>query len=210
MEKLALAATLVAMLAGSTACTQATTNQEVPPTPFVSQKEAIPAPPFELTNQFGQTTSLAQLKGKVVVLTFLYSNCPDACPLLISKIQQPVTELGSPTDEVTLVAITVDPERDTVERLREYTASLAFDWQYLTGAPAQVKAVWDNYGIYVENPEEKLTSAAQKLAGGEGYEVIHTTVVILIDKEGFRRSTLLGGLWPTAELKGKVRLLLSE
>ena len=56
-------------------------SPEVPPTPFVRQKEAMPAPPFELTNQFGQTTSLAQLKGKVVVLTFLYTNCPEACPL---------------------------------------------------------------------------------------------------------------------------------
>ncbi len=95
----------------------------------------MPAPPFELTNQFGQTTSLAQLKGKVVVLTFLYTNCPEACPLVISHIQQVMIELGSPTDEVALVAITVDPERDTVERLQEYTASLPSDWQYLSGEP---------------------------------------------------------------------------
>ena len=187
------------------------TGLEASPTPFVSQKEAMPALPFELTNQFGQTISLAQLKDKVVVLTFLYTNCPDVCPLIISHVQQVMTELSSHTDDVALVVITVDPERDTVERLQEYTASLAFDWQYLTGGPEQVKAVWANYGIYVEKQEERAIAEDQNHSGHQGYEVKHTTVVILIDKEGLQRSILLGLHWQVAELEEKLwKLLLDE
>ncbi len=186
-----------------------TPSPEVPPTPFLSQEKAVLAHPFELTNQFGQITSLSQLKGKVVVLTFLYSYCPDACPLIISHIQQAMIELDSPTDEVALVAITVDPERDTVERVREYTDSLPFHWQYLTGKPEQLKAVWADYGIYVEKQEEKMITEGQSRAGHKGYEIIHTTVVMLIDKEGFQRSILLGLYWQATELEEKLRQLLS-
>ena len=197
MNKLSLVGLLVGMLVLGIACAPAAPN-----------RKATPAPPFELTNQFGQTTSLSQLKGKVVVLTFLYSNCPDACPLLTSKIQQAMTELGSIADEVALVAITLDPERDTVERLREYTSSLPFDWLYLTGELEQLKAVWNNYGIYVEPQEKRLTTASERLARSEGYEVNHTTIVVLIDKEGFQHA-LLGGLsLQVEELKEKLRNLL--
>jgi protein SCO1/2 len=208
---------LISFLLFTVACSQSpkvtptpSVSQEVPPTPFVSQEEAMPALPFELTNQFGQTTSLAQLKSKVVVLTFLYTNCPDACPLIISHIEQAMTELGSLADGVALVVITVDPERDTVERLQEFTASLAFDWQYLTGEPEQVKAVWASYGIYVEKQEEETTAEGQSHSGHQGYGVNHTTVVMLIDKEGLQRSILLGLYWQVAELEEKLRLLLSE
>ena len=199
MNKLPLVGLLVAMLVAGIACAPAAPN-----------RKPTPASPFELTNQFGQTTSLSLLKGKVVVLTFLYSSCPDACPLLISKIQKAMTELGSLADEVTLVAITVDPERDTVERLREYTSSLPFDWQYLTGEPEQLKAVWDSHGVLVEKQGEKLTSAGQKIAGDEGHEVIHTTIIVLIDKEGFQ-DTLVGGgpFFQSVELEEKLRSLLT-
>ncbi len=144
------------------------------------------------------------------MLTFLYSHCPDACPLLISKIQQAITELGSLADEVALVAVTVDPERDTVERLREYPSGLPFDWLYLTGEPEQVKVVWDNYGIYIEKQEEKLTTVGQSHTGHEGYEVIHTAMVVPIDRDGNMGAGLVGQDWQPGELTEKIRLLAGE
>lgn len=168
--------------------------------------------------------NLSQLRGKVVVLTFLYIGCPVACPTLISKVQQAMTKLGSSAaDEVALVAVTVDPARDTVKRLREYTSSLPVSWLYLTGEPGQLKITWDNYGIYVEPQQEKMTSAGETMttenedmnmegkghAGHEGYEVIHTVKVVLIDKEGFLRAELLTTEWQIAELKNKLERLLS-
>ena len=172
-------------------------------------QRVISAPGFELTNQFGQMTSLSQLRGKVVILTFLYTNCPDTCPLYISNIQLAMTELGSSADEVALMAITVDPERDSVETLREYTSSLPFSWLYLTGEPEQLKAVWSEYGIYVEKLEEE-TTAGHSHAGHEGYEVIHTTIVKLIDRDGDIGADLIGWNWQAGELIEKLRPLLTE
>jgi len=187
-------------------------------------QKATLASPFELTDQFGELTSLSRLRGKVVVLTFLYTDCPVACPTLISKTQQAMTDLGnSAVDEVALVAVTVDPDRDTVERLREYTSSLPFNWLYLTGESGQLKVTWDNYGIYVEPQQEKMITAGETMtmkdkdtsmegsghAGHQGYEVIHTAKVVLIDKEGFLRAELLTTEWQVAELKDSLERLIS-
>lgn len=158
------------------------------------------APPFELKDQFGQTASLAQLRGKVVVLTFLYTHCTDTCPLYLFRIQQAISQLG--TEEVAVVAVTVDPERDTVERLRDFTSHLPPGWLYLTGEPGQLKLAWDNYDVYVE---KKITEGH---GSHEGYEVIHTAKVVLIDREGFLRSEVMGD-WQVEELEGKLRRLLS-
>ncbi len=70
--------------------------------------------------------------------------------------------------------------------------------------------MWANYGIYVEKQEEKTTAEGQSHSGHQGYEVIHTTVVMLIDKEGLQRSILLGLYWQAAELEEKLSQLLSE
>jgi protein SCO1/2 len=176
---------------------------------WFQDRRATPAPSFALTNQFGQMTSLSQLKGKVVVLTFLYTYCPTVCPLYITKIKQALVELGSPgAAEVTVVAVTVDPDRDTVETLQRYTSAWSPQWLYLTGKPRQLKLVWDNYGIYVEKREPKMTMGGQSHTGHYGYEVIHTAKVVVIDKEGFRRSELVGD-WQATELAEKLRRLLS-
>ena len=177
--------------------------------------KATTAPLFELTDQFGQPAGLAQLRGKVVVLTFLYTSCPDTCPLIISEIQQAVTQLEtSGSGEVAMVAVTVDPNRDTVERLREYTSRLAPGWLFLTGEPGQLKTAWGNYRIYVEKPRdgaalgEGTAGHGNSPAGHQGYEVIHNAKAVLIDKEGFLRAELTGE-WGAKELEAKLRRLLA-
>jgi len=173
------------------------------------RSEGTPAPDFELINQSGEVTSLSQLRGRVVMLTFLYTSCPEACPALISKVQQALTRLGdAAADDVALVAITVDPERDTLDRLREYTDRLPADWLYLTGEPGQLKVAWDDYGIYVEQLEPEMAMAGADHAGHPGYEVVHSTKAILIDREGFLRSELTGD-WSVGELASQLGLLLS-
>ncbi len=180
------------------------------PAPTPLRPKPLPAPDFQLINQFGQVTSLAQLKGKVVVLTFLYTHCADLCPLYENKIGQAVTELGSPAgDEVVLVAVTVDPERETVEAVREHTSKLPFDMLYLTGEPEQVKDVWDSYDIYVEK-EEGGPVIKHGHPEHEGYGVIHSMKAVLIDREGFIRAELFGRDWEPEELAEKIKLLLAE
>lgn len=184
--------------------------------PACSQgRNPTPAPLFELTDQFGRPAGLAQLRGRAVVLTFLYTNCPDTCPLYIAGIQRAVTRLGTTGSAgVVMVAVTVDPDRDTVSRLREFASHLAPGWLFLTGEPGQLKTTWENYRIYVEKPRED-TDPGEGTAGHgdspeehQGYEVIHNAKVVLIDKEGFLRAELTGD-WGAEELEAKLRRLLA-
>jgi cytochrome oxidase Cu insertion factor (SCO1/SenC/PrrC family) len=139
------------------------------------------APAFTLTNQHGQTVSLASLRGKVVLLTFLDPVCTSDCPLIAQEFRQADQLLGGRSRQVELVAVVTNP----VYTQSEYTA--AFDrqehmstlpnWQYLTGSAAQLKKVWREYGI-----------AAQILpAGGM---IGHNDIAYVIDRSGRTRTEL--------------------
>ena len=139
------------------------------------------APAFTLTNQHGQAVSLASLRGKVVLLTFLDPVCTSDCPLIAQEFRQADHLLGGQSRQVELVAVVTNP----VYTQSEYTA--AFDrqehmstlpnWQYLTGSVAQLKKVWRQYGI-----------AAQILpAGGM---IGHSDIAYVIDQSGRTRTEL--------------------
>lgn len=160
-----------------------------------------PARSFQLLNQYGEPVSLEQLRGKVVVLTFLYTHCPDACPPYFFKIQQAVNDSDSQQEAVALV-VTVDPERDTVAGLREFSATLPGNWLFLTGTKGQLKTVWSNYGISVK----KVGVEQAEMGHAPDYRVAHTLKVVLIDKQG-NAATELAGNWPAASLAQKLTLL---
>lgn len=110
-----------------------------------------PAPPFRLVDQNGDSLSLDALRGRVLVLDFIYTNCPGPCPMLTSlhvKTQRALDP--SLRDRVRFVSITMDPVRDTPAALRAYADERGVDtanWSLLTGAPADVEAVVAAYGI---------------------------------------------------------------
>jgi protein SCO1 len=135
---------------------------------------AEPAPAFELVDQDGQRRSLASLRGKVVLLDFVYANCPGPCPILTGthvRVQRTL-----PDDVKTAVwfaSVTLDPERDTPEALRRYATSRGADlasWSFLAGKPAEVEDVLARYGV-------------GKAPGTNG-EIQHVVVTFLIDREG--------------------------
>jgi cytochrome oxidase Cu insertion factor (SCO1/SenC/PrrC family) len=139
------------------------------------------APAFTLTNQHGRPVSLASLRGKVVLLTFLDPVCTSDCPLIAQEFRQADQLLGGQSRQVELVAVVTNP----VYTKPEYTA--AFDrqehmstlpnWQYLTGSAAQLTKVWRQYGI-----------AAQILpAGGM---IGHSDIAYVIDRSGRTRTEL--------------------
>ena len=162
------------------------------------------APLFELTDHSGRTWGSEQARGKVVALTFLYTHCFEACPVVIVKAQQALANLDAAiSQDVVVAVITVDPERDTVEDLREYARPFSTNWLFLTGTPGQLKTTWDNYGIQVKKGEEIPTSHP----GHVEYEVSHTIKVVLIDKEGRLAAKLWGDGWPPEELAQKLTLL---
>ncbi|MCZ7574284.1 MAG: SCO family protein [Ardenticatenaceae bacterium] len=212
--------TIVAVgLAGVAGCAgqEPTAAPPAPATPTVLAKappllsiaqHPSPAPDFALYNQYGERVSLASLRGRPVLLTFLYTHCTTTCPLYVAWIHSALYSLGANTGEVSVVAVTVDPERDTVERLREYTTQAGWppDWLFLTGPPEEVDRVLTSFRIAVSKREPP---PEMKQMGHEGYEVAHRAVVILIDAEGYMFAVLRGTYWTPQELITRLEPVLS-
>ncbi|MBI4307547.1 MAG: SCO family protein [Chloroflexi bacterium] len=152
------------------------------------------APPFQLTDQTGQVVSLDTFAGRPLVVTFLYTRCTDVCPLVLSRLQQAMRGSGADVTRPEVVVITVDPTYDTVERLREYSAAWDPQWKFLTGGATELSPVWDAYGVTVEKKGEGLHP------GHTDYEVVHSRLTVLIDREG-RIASSLPGDWSAEQLE---------
>ena len=111
-----------------------------------------PAPEFTLTSQDGTQVSLADLRGKVVAVTFIFTLCTDTCPVLTPMMSFVQDRLGPDFGtKVAFVSITVDPERDTPEVLKEYAQTYGADlrgWSFLTGSPEAIRDLTRRYGVF--------------------------------------------------------------
>jgi cytochrome oxidase Cu insertion factor (SCO1/SenC/PrrC family) len=190
----------------------------------------VPAADFVLTDQHGKPFHMADMTGKVVVFSFLYTHCGDTCPYLALKLKAARTLLGVDASRVGFVAITTDPQRDTPEVMARYSRELGlFEvWHFVTGAPADVRAVWTRYlanatagsaeqRVFWNGTEDNaqgLGEADRQLARGiissfaGGYEVAHFAAFHLIDQKGRIRVTLDQDALPE-EIAGNVRVLLA-
>ena len=101
---------------------------------------------FSLIDRDSSNFSLSSFKGNITVVNFIFTSCPDVCPLDTSKLHIASKELG---DNAKFVTITMDPEFDSVERLTEYSETHDADWPHLTGSPEQLDGVWKDFGIKV-------------------------------------------------------------
>lgn len=182
-------------LAGATACRDG--NADLPGTHLDSR----PSPDFRLTDQAGRTVALADLRGQSVVVTFLYTACPDFCPLTAEKLRQTIEALGKDAGKVAIIGISVDPDRDSRAAAQEFTARHRLPemgWHYLVGAEAELAPVWQAYGIGRIPPQP---------AAGRGAETLgHTEVLYVIDGRG-RQRTLLRGDFEPKELAATLRRL---
>ena len=158
------------------------------------------APGFTLTSQDDQSVSLDDFRGKVVVVTFIYTACSDTCPLLTNKMAQVQEELGTLFGKkIVFVSITVDPEHDTPEALKQYAqnfnANLA-GWYFLTGEPTAIREVERRYGVFAAKAPE---------AG-----VNHTFLTSLIDSKANLRVQYLGVSFDPAEFRSDLLGLVDE
>ena len=158
----------------------------------------IAAADFQLQDQFGATATLAALRGRVVVLTFLYTNCPDICPVVAGHLRDAHEMLQDDAVGVTMLAITVDPERDTAESVLAYSRSwqMENDWSFLVGSRESLEPVWSAYYLQpsadIEHRPRTSAPEAPKRGGlatlresfTETYLVSHSAPVYLIDREG--------------------------
>jgi protein SCO1 len=159
-----------------------------------------PAPGFALTSQDGAQVTLSDFRGKAVAVTFIFTSCTDTCPLLTHKMALVQDELGSDFGtKIAFISITVDPERDTPEVLKEYAeafeANLA-GWAFLTGSPAAIREVARRYGVF-----------AAKTGRGD---VDHTFLTSLVDPQGVLRVQYLGVRFDPEEFRRDLLSLLNE
>ena len=137
-----------------------------------------PAPDFTLTGAGGQQVSLSDLRDKVVVLYFGYTFCPDVCPTTLTDMKQVMKLLGKKADDVQFIMVSVDPERDTPEKLNEYVTYFDPRFIGLTGTPEEVVTAATPFGVIFEKHEGTAAT---------GYLVDHTATLSVIDKDGRMR-----------------------
>jgi protein SCO1/2 len=147
----------------------------------------VPAANFTLTNQSGSPGSLADFRGKYVLLFFGFTNCPDECPATMGMLMVAHDQLGSQQDRVQVVFISTDPDRDTPPQVTDFINRFNRMFVGFTGDKAQLQPVWKDFGVTV-------------LDNGE----THSTIVYLIDPQGNLRLTYSSSTKPediVADLK---------
>ena len=155
---------------------------------------------FRLRDQDGRPATLRAARGRVTVLTFLYTTCEDTCPIAASQILGALEELGPAAEQVRSLAVSVDPANDTPARARKFLLArrLTGRMDFALGSASQLRPVWASYGIQPQGADP----------GARDYE--HSARVELIDARGVRRVGIpLDQLTPAA-LAHDIRKLQAE
>lgn len=182
-----------------------------------------PAADFRLTDQFGESVALSDFRGKVALLTFLYTDCPDVCPIAANHLRQASQLLSEDGPDAAIVVVSVDPEGDSVEAAHAYSErwGMAERWAYLVGSEDALRPIWAAYYIdpYLHGPGRNGTSteaasAQPRAASGGGVgalaaqsgRIIHSAPIYLIDSAGVMR-VVFTMPFETEDLVNDVRLL---
>ena len=162
-------------------------------------------PPLPMTDFSLQTTNseafrLSDQKGKIVLLFFGYTSCPDVCPVTLATFKQVHEQLGEDAQKVRFVMITADPDRDTPEIVSAYTARFNPEFIGLSGDLTNLEAIWKELGVYVEK---------QDSGSAAGYLVSHTASVYVLDQSGSLLMTFPYGTSAT-DMTDDISQLLKE
>lgn len=170
---LALAATF-AVIAAGVAVLASEPERDAGPAAGATPRGAVRPPgmrpaDFRLVDQDGRRTTLADVRGRVAIVTFLYTTCEDTCPIAAQQIRGALDDLGH---DVPVLAFSVDPARDTPERARRFVAEqhMTGRMRFLTGPRAELRRQWRAYGV---RPQ------------GDDFE--HTAHVVVLDRGGVQR-----------------------
>ena len=177
-------------------------HEQNPPSNFLKTAAAVnvKAPDFVLVNQDNQRFELSRLRGKVIVLNFIFTTCTDVCPIFTANLAALQRKLNDRYGaDLFFVSITTDPEIDSAKVLKGYAGRYRADlknWAFLTGSEADLKAVWTAFGIRVINKGRGL--------------VQHTSLTTVIDHGGIRRANYLGEKWQLKDLERDVLAWLDK
>ncbi|TMI89846.1 MAG: SCO family protein [Bacillati bacterium ANGP1] len=166
-----------------------------------------PVSDFTLLDQDRRPIRLSQFRGRAVALTFLYTHCPDVCPLIATRMHEAYLQLGNAAGRAAFIAVSVDPAGDTPGAVREFLAihHLERELHYLSGSFAELRPVWANYYVGTD-----ARGAAPRAAGGPaGAPVDHTAIVYVIDPRG-RLRVFLPGNFESRDLALDLKILASD
>lgn len=158
-----------------------------------------PAPRFKLSAARGGQVDTDRLKGRPYVVTFLYVDCEDVCPLIAVELKQALEQLGARADDVTVLAVSADPHGDTRVAVRRWLAKLRMppNFRYLIGDTKQLQPVWRSH-YAAPQPRGNPDSA-------------HSASIWLVDRRGRWRTKFSGGVpVPPRDIAHDLRLLLDE
>ncbi len=132
--------------------------------------------PFTLTDQDGKRVTDQDYRGKYMLVVFGYTTCPDVCPAELQTMANAMDALGAKADQVNPIFITVDPERDTVERVAGYVKNFHTRFIGLTGSPEEIKQAARSYRVYYAKAEDKGSAT--------DYLMDHSAFMYLMDPQG--------------------------
>ncbi len=142
---------------------------------------------LKLTDHNGKARQLSDFKGKAVALFFGYTHCPDVCPTTMADLAHAMKLMGKRSDEVQVLFVTLDPERDTQQVLAQFVPSFDSRFLGLYGTPEQIAETAKNFKIFY---------AKQEQAGKSGYTIDHSAGVYAFDKNGKIRDYIKFGQKP--------------
>lgn len=138
----------------------------------------LPDLEFTLTSDIGRTMSANDYRGKIVMLYFGYTHCPDVCPITMARLAAAMRQLGTAADRVRIVFVSVDPARDTPSLLHRYVTAFDPHASGLTGTPDKIESLAKRYRVAYE---------AEKAKANGSYDVTHSSAVYIFDKSGHIR-----------------------
>ncbi|HEX2585596.1 MAG TPA: SCO family protein [Steroidobacteraceae bacterium] len=156
------------------------------------------APDFSVKSSNGGALQLSAYKGKIILLGFGYTSCLNVCPVTLAVLGQAVRQLGSSANNVQVIYLTVDPERDDAARLKEYLSAFNAAFVGGTGSADEMAAVRKLYGV-----------TAEKHGSGTDYVIAHSSFVYVIDKQGRLRALMPFG-HKADDYAHDLKLLLNE
>ena len=176
-------------------------GQSAPPWGLRDISGLMPPLDFTLTEASdGATVHGKDFRGKVVLLYFGYTHCPDVCPTTLALLSHAVKTLGTSADQVRVLFVSVDPARDTLDQLKTYAAAFGPEFVGLRGSEAELKALTRRYRVSYGYGKPDASGA---------YEVSHSSAVYVFDREGEIR-LLIGSIDSAAVITGDLQRLLAE
>lgn len=192
--------TFIILLTLVLSLTAACGSQELEPTQFKGtfMPTPISVPDFTLTNVAGDPVNLSDFEGEIVLLYFGYTFCPDICPTTLAELSKVQRDLDDNGEKIQVLMVTVDPQRDTPQKLEEYVDHFHPDFVGLSGTKEEIDGAGEGFGIYYEKQEGSEAT---------GYLVDHTARVFVVDPQGNYQLSFAYGT-PVEDISHDLRLLL--